>query len=67
MQDTKINKVKSPKFKKNTKIIVVGNPAIQISWVSEYGHRLEFDNKGFSVCPESSEKYKLENNEVIKL
>ena len=47
--------------------LVVGNPAIQISWVSEYGHRLEFDNKGFSVCPESSEKYKLENKEVIKL
>jgi UDP-2-acetamido-3-amino-2,3-dideoxy-glucuronate N-acetyltransferase len=47
--------------------LVVGNPAVQIGWVSQYGHRLEFDENGFSICPESSEKYKLENKKVIKL
>ena len=47
--------------------LVVGNPAIQIGWVSQYGHTLNFDENGFSVCPESSEKYKLEKKEVIKL
>ena len=47
--------------------LVVGNPAVQIGWVSQYGHRLEFDENGFSICPESSGKYKLENKKVIKL
>lgn len=45
----------------------VGNPAKQIGWVSEYGHRLHFDENGLAVCPESDEKYKLENNQVIKI
>lgn len=47
--------------------LVVGNPARQIGWMSEYGHRLHFDENGLAVCPESNEKYKLENNTVIKL
>lgn len=47
--------------------LVVGNPAKQIGWMSEFGHRLEFDEQGMAVCPESEEKYKLANNEVIKL
>ena len=47
--------------------LVVGNPAVQIGWVSEYGHRLEFDKKGFSFCQESLEKYQLVNQNVIKL
>ncbi|NPA67421.1 MAG: N-acetyltransferase [Chlorobi bacterium] len=47
--------------------LVVGNPAKQIGWMSEYGHRLNFDKNGIAVCPESNEKYKLENNKVIKL
>lgn len=46
--------------------LVVGNPAKQIGWVSEYGHRLTFENIE-ATCPESSEKYKLENNAVTKL
>ena len=46
--------------------LVVGNPAKQIGWVSEYGHRLTFENNE-ATCPESGEKYKLENNAVIKL
>jgi UDP-2-acetamido-3-amino-2,3-dideoxy-glucuronate N-acetyltransferase len=47
--------------------LVVGNPARQIGWMSEYGHRLNFDENGIAVCPESGEQYKLENNKVIKL
>ncbi|MBW6482864.1 MAG: N-acetyltransferase [Vicingaceae bacterium] len=45
----------------------VGNPAKQMGWVSEYGHRLKFDNKGIAICPETNQKYKLENNKVIKV
>ena len=45
----------------------VGNPAKQLGWVSEYGHRLNFDENGLAVCPESDEKYKIENNQVIKI
>ena len=47
--------------------LVVGNPARQIGWMSEYGHRLEFDKDGVAVCEESKEKYKLENNVVTKI
>lgn len=47
--------------------LVVGNPARQIGWMSEYGHRLEFDKDGIAVCMESKEKYKLENNTVRKV
>lgn len=47
--------------------LVVGNPAKQIGWMSEFGHRLEFDASGMAVCSESKETYKLENEKVIKL
>lgn len=47
--------------------LVVGNPARQIGWVSEYGHRLSFDDKGLAVCPESLEKYILINESVTKI
>lgn len=47
--------------------LVVGNPARQIGWMSEYGHRLKFDEAGIAVCPESKQKYKLENNKVTKI
>ena len=47
--------------------LVVGNPAKQIGWMSEYGHRLHFDDNGIAECPESKEKYKLENGKVFKL
>jgi UDP-2-acetamido-3-amino-2,3-dideoxy-glucuronate N-acetyltransferase len=46
--------------------LMVGNPAKQIGWVSEYGHRLNFDEDGFAVCPESGEKYVLEG-EIVNL
>lgn len=47
--------------------LVVGNPAKQLGWMSEYGHRLEFDNNHIAICPESGEKYQLEKNKVVKL
>ncbi|MEK7535723.1 MAG: acyltransferase [Patescibacteria group bacterium] len=46
--------------------LVVGNPARQIGWVSEYGHRLEF-KEGIATCPESGEKYELSDDEVRKI
>ena len=45
----------------------VGNPAKQIGWMSEYGHRLKFDKKGIAVCSESKEKYKLVKGKVSKI
>jgi len=45
----------------------VGNPAKQMGWISEYGHRLQFDKEGIASCIESKEKYKLENGKVTKL
>jgi UDP-2-acetamido-3-amino-2,3-dideoxy-glucuronate N-acetyltransferase len=47
--------------------LVVGNPARQLGWMSEYGHRLNFDAKGIATCEESNEKYVLENNQVRKI
>lgn len=47
--------------------LVVGNPARQTGWMSEYGHRLRFDDTGFATCPESREKYRLENGNVSKI
>jgi UDP-2-acetamido-3-amino-2,3-dideoxy-glucuronate N-acetyltransferase len=47
--------------------LVVGNPARQIGWMSEYGHRLIFDEVGIAICPESKETYELNNNEVRKV
>lgn len=46
--------------------LVVGNPSKQIGWISEYGHRLDFDEKGYAVCLESEEKYQLKDNKVTK-
>ena len=47
--------------------LVVGNPARQTGWMSEYGHKLVFDNAGFASCPESGERYKIENGKVSKI
>lgn len=47
--------------------LVIGNPSRQTGWMSEYGHKLTFDDHGFAVCPESNEKYQLKNNQVIKV
>ncbi len=47
--------------------LVVGNPARQLGWMSEYGHRLDFDKDNVAACPESKEQYKLENGRVYKI
>lgn len=47
--------------------LVVGNPARQIGWMSEYGNRLIFDVNGIADCPESHERYNLVNGKVNKL
>jgi UDP-2-acetamido-3-amino-2,3-dideoxy-glucuronate N-acetyltransferase len=47
--------------------LVVGNPARQIGWVSEYGHRLDFDKSGIASCPETGDKYRLEGEKVSKI
>ena len=46
--------------------LVIGNPARQTGWMSEYGHKLHFDEQGLATCPESHEKYIFENNKVTK-
>ncbi|MBO6660994.1 MAG: N-acetyltransferase [Roseivirga sp.] len=47
--------------------LVVGNPSKQIGWMSEHGHRLNFNSEGIAICPESEEKYFLRDNKVEKL
>jgi UDP-2-acetamido-3-amino-2,3-dideoxy-glucuronate N-acetyltransferase len=47
--------------------LVVGNPARQTGWMSEYGHKLKFNSEGFAVCPESLDQYRLENGKVSKI
>lgn len=44
--------------------LMVGNPAKQIGWVSEYGHRLVFDDEGLAVCEESGQAYELNKGKV---
>lgn len=47
--------------------LVVGNPARQIGWMSEFGHRLNFDDHGFATCPESGDKYSFKEGKVSKV
>ena len=47
--------------------LVVGNPGKQVGWMSEYGHRLHFDDQHLAACPESGDKYQLKNGEVSKI
>jgi UDP-2-acetamido-3-amino-2,3-dideoxy-glucuronate N-acetyltransferase len=47
--------------------LVVGNPAQQIGWMSEYGHKLLFDSDGLAVCPESGHRYRLDNGDVKRI
>jgi UDP-2-acetamido-3-amino-2,3-dideoxy-glucuronate N-acetyltransferase len=46
--------------------LIVGNPGRQIGWMSEFGHRLNFDANGVAICEESKEEYQLLNGEVSK-
>jgi UDP-2-acetamido-3-amino-2,3-dideoxy-glucuronate N-acetyltransferase len=45
----------------------IGNPAKQAGWMSEFGHKLKFDEQGIAECPESKEKYELKDGRVTKL
>ncbi len=47
--------------------LVVGNPARQTGWMSEFGHKLKFDENGLATCPESGEKYRFEDGSVSKI
>ena len=47
--------------------LVIGNPARQTGWVSEYGHKLQFDESGLAICPESQQEYKLDQNTVKRV
>ena len=47
--------------------LLAGNPARQIGWVSEYGHRLHFDASGKAICTESGQLYSLEGNTVSRV
>jgi len=46
--------------------LILGNPGRHVGWMSEFGHRLEFDKEGMAICPESREKYVLKNGVVKK-
>lgn len=47
--------------------LIIGNPGRQTGWMSEYGHKLSFDQSGFATCPESKETYRLEKGSVSKI
>ena len=47
--------------------LVIGNPARQTGWMSEYGHKLVFNTDGIATCSESGDRYRLENNEVFRI
>ena len=47
--------------------LVIGNPARQTGWMSEYGHKLKFDQQGIASCEESNERYQLVNGKVSKV
>jgi len=47
--------------------LLVGNPAKQMGWMSEFGHRLNFNNEGLATCPESGQRYQLKNNKVERI
>ena len=47
--------------------LVVGNPSRQIGWVSEFGHRLEFDIWNKAICKESLQEYQLINGNVERI
>lgn len=47
--------------------LVIGNPAKQVGWMSEYGHKLEFNSNGQATCPESGDIYELKDDKVNKI
>lgn len=47
--------------------LVIGNPSRQIGWVSEYGHRLHFDEAGIAVCPETGQQYRYDGGRIKRI
>jgi len=47
--------------------LVIGNPARQTGWMSTHGYKLKFDHAGVATCPESGERYKLDNGRVTRI
>src|SRR6476620_8575658 len=47
--------------------LIVGNPGRQKGWMSEYGHKLTFNENGIATCAESGQEYKLEHNSVVRI
>lgn len=47
--------------------LMVGNPARQIGWMSEFGQKLQFDAEGFAICGETNEKYQMTNGIVERI
>lgn len=47
--------------------LVIGNPARLVGWMSEYGHRLHFDERGIAICPESMQQYELKSGSVTRI
>lgn len=47
--------------------LLVGNPARQLGWMSEYGHRLKFDASGKATCEESGQVYELKDGAVRRI
>jgi len=47
--------------------LMMGNPARQKGWISEYGHKLNFNESNIAVCEESKQEYQLENNIVKRI
>lgn len=47
--------------------LVIGNPARFAGWMSEFGHKLKFNDQGIALCPESNQRYQIENDEVKKI
>jgi UDP-2-acetamido-3-amino-2,3-dideoxy-glucuronate N-acetyltransferase len=47
--------------------LLVGNPARQIGWMSENGHRLQFNENNIATCPESTHQYRLDSNTVVRI
>mgnify|MGYP001480244233 CR=1 FL=1 len=47
--------------------LVIGNPARQTGWMSEYGHKLKFNSDGIAICPESKQTYELKEGKVNRI
>lgn len=47
--------------------LVIGNPARHAGWMSEYGHKLRFDDTGEAECPESGDRYRINGDQVSKI